>query len=316
MMKISKLLKVGAFALLAASLCFVGCKNEEDDPEGAITGSNNDYAVNYDNTNGYSADTVEDTKSAGQKGVYRAWNRTTWKHQGALTKITLKKGNGAAGRNDGVMGVAWDLQTATGADATSDSTAETFNVFGVRNYEGTLQCYVSRFFNITNKQANNFGATTLSSKGENVTISSTPDSATEWDVSNGFQTLESSVSGDEITIWVDVFAKLSNTDSNDDAEGTVLSKKQSKYNSAEAGSWIIVFYNADPTLETTTDSNVLKTFVIPAKTSSSIGSGYDSTMTSETQKKQAVYANIYKGGHLVGAWNYAKTYHNDEVVEE
>lgn len=50
MMKISKLLKVGAFALLAASLCFTSCKKEEDE-ESAIDGDKisltNDSELNY-----------------------------------------------------------------------------------------------------------------------------------------------------------------------------------------------------------------------------------------------------------------------------
>ena len=320
-MKISKKL-LAAFsvaAMLVTALSVTGCKKEEDDddPVGAITGSNNNYAVNYNNTNGYAADTANDTK-ANSAGVYRAWNRTTWQHQGALTKITLKKGNGAAGKNDGVMGVAWDLQTTDGKDAASETAAETFNVFGLRNYNGTLQCYVSRYFNITNKQANNFGATATSTTNP----ATTPTVATEYDVSGGFNNLWSAGSGDEVTVWVDVFAKLSSSSVNGDDEGLPLSKTilGSEYTNADFGSWFVVFYNADPTAEanakTLQTAGNTKTFVIPAKTASAVGSGYDSSMTAKTQRKQAVYANIYKGGWLNGAWQYVKTYHNADVVEE
>lgn len=303
-MKISKKL-LAAFsvaAMLVTALSVTGCKKEDDDdPVGAITGSNNNYSVNYNNTNGYAADTVNDKKS-GSSGVYRAWNRTTFKHQGALTKVTLKKGNGAAGKNDGVMGVAWDLQTSKGEDAASDATAETFNVFGIRNDAGTLKCYVSRYFNITNKQANNFGAAETSTANP----ATVPTGAFEYDVSNGFQPLWSAGTGDEVSVWVDVFAKLSSSTPNSNDEGLPLSKTilGSDYTNAAAGSWFVVFYNADPTVEA--NANTLqtagnKTFVIPAKTASAIGSGYDSTMTTSTQKKQAVYANVYKGGWLNGA---------------
>ena len=319
-MKISKKL-LAAFsvaAMLVTALSVTGCKKEEDDddPVGAITGSNNNYAVNYNNTLGYGTET--DKKDSSLSGVYRAWNRTTFKHQGALTKVTLKKGNSAAGKNAGVMGLAWDLQTSKGEDAASDATSETFNVFGIRNLNGTLQCYVSRYFNITNKQANNFGATNSSTTNP-ATLPSTP---TEYDVSGGFQTLWSAGSGEEVSVWVDVFAKLSSSSLNSDDEGLPLSKTilGTDYTNAAAGSWFVVFYNADPTAEA--NANTLqtagnnKTFVIPAKTASAIGSGYDSTMTTSTQKKQAVYANVYKGGWLNGAWQYQKTYHLDEVVEE
>ena len=321
-MKLSKKL-IAAFsvaAMLVTAMSVTGCKKEDDDdPEGAITGSNNNYAVNYNNTNGYAADTVADTK-ANTAGVYRAWNRTTFKHQGALTKVTLKKGNGNAGNKDGVMGLAWDLQTADGNDAASDTTAETFNVFGIRNYEGTLQCYVSRYFNITNKQANNFGVAATNSSTTNPT--SKPTTPTEYDVSNGFQALWTAGTGEEVSVWVDVFAKLSTSTSNSNDEGLPLSKTilGTDYTSAAVGSWFVVFYSNDPTVEanqsTLQTSGNNKTFIIPAKTSSAVGSGYDSTMSSSTQRKQAVYANIYKGGWLKGAWQYQKTYHLDEVVEE
>lgn len=319
-MKLSKKL-IAAFsvaAMLVTAMSVTGCKKEDDDdPEGAITGSNNNYAVNYNNTNGYAADTVADTK-ASTAGVYRAWKRTTFKHQGALTKVTLKKGNGNAGKNDGVMGFAWDLQTSDGKDAASDTTAETFNVFGIRNYEGTLKYYVSRYFNITNKQANNFGATDSSTTNP----TSVPTTPTEYDVSKGFQTLWTAGTGEEVSVWVDVFAKLSTSSNNSNDEGLPLSKQilGTEYTNAAPGSWFIVFYKDDPTVEanaaTLQESGNTKTAVIPAKTASAVGSGYDSTMTSSDQRKQAVYSNIYKGGWLKGAWQYQKTYHLDEVVEE
>lgn len=315
-MKLSKkiLAAFSATALLATASFFTSCsEDDEDDPERAITGSNNSYVVDYDNTNGYEADTTTDSKNSSTK-VYRAWKRTTLKHQGALTKITLKKGNGNAGNKDGVMGFAWDLTTATGTDATDDSTSETFNVVGIRNYNGTVSAYVSRYFNITNKQANNFGVTSANSSTTNPATA--PTEAAEYDVSSGYQTLKTGVTDEEYSVWVDVFAKLSTTDATKDDEGTVLSKTLDDYTNASAGSWIIAIYSKDPTLESTTADDLLKSFVIPAKTNSAVGSGYDSTMTSSIQKKQAVYANVYNGGHLVGAWDYADTYHLDEVVEE
>ena len=71
MMKISKLLKVGAFALLAASLCFVSCKKEEDE-ENAISGDN--ISMTHDGTSG---------------NYYRAFSTTTTKHYSATAKITI-----------------------------------------------------------------------------------------------------------------------------------------------------------------------------------------------------------------------------------
>lgn len=71
MMKISKLLKVGAFALLAASLCFVGCKKEEDE-ENAISGDN-----------------ISMTHDGSSKKYYRAFSTTSTKHFSATAKITI-----------------------------------------------------------------------------------------------------------------------------------------------------------------------------------------------------------------------------------
>ena len=71
MMKISKLLKVGAVALLAASLCFVSCKDEEDE-ENAISGDN--ISMTHDGTSGK---------------YYRAFSTTSTKHYSSTAKITI-----------------------------------------------------------------------------------------------------------------------------------------------------------------------------------------------------------------------------------
>jgi len=326
-MKLSKkiLAAFSATALLATASFFTSCSDDdEDDPEGAITGSNNSYTVDYDNTNGYSADTEADAKDSSSTGVYRAWKRTSLKHLGALTKITLKTGNGAAGKNDGVMGFAWDLQTKTGTETTEDTTAETFNVVGVRNKDGKLQAYVSRYYNVTNKQANNFGA-----KTQTTDVTAYPTDAVEYDVTGGFQSLgiTTASTDTEVSVWVDV-AIVPPTDTSDSKKedcGTASTRALSEYTGAEPGSWVIAIYSEDPSASETTLTPKF-TEVIPAASSTGLGSGYAATADdsnniqainlSSSQKKQAVYANIYKGGHLVGAWNYAKTYFLDEVVEE
>ncbi|MCR4822974.1 MAG: hypothetical protein K5873_08910 [Treponema sp.] len=324
-MKLSKkvMAVLSATALVMAAGIITSCAADEDDPEGAISGSNNSYTVDYDNTNGYSADTSADTKSS-TTGVYRAWKRTSLKHLGALTKITLKTGNGAAGKNDGVMGFAWDLQTSAGTEASSDSTAEAFNVVGVRNYEGKLQCYVSRYYNITDKQKNNFGASNTTTSA----LTSYPAVATEYDVSGGFKDLSGfTTTGSEVSVWVDVaiVPPADASDSDKEKCGTASTRALSEYTSAEPGAWVIAIYSESPKSSTSTLTPAEK-FVIPAATSSNIGSCYAATANStnniqainlsSSQKKQAVYANIYKGGHLVGAWNYENTYFLDEVVEE
>lgn len=319
-MKMTKKVLFGA-AILAMVFGFASCKNEDDDPEGAIKGSNNDYTVFYDNTNGYSADKSADAKDAAPAGVYRAWKRTSLKHLGALTKITLKAGKDTgsvasnAGKNSGVMGFAWDLQTATGGETSSDSTAENFNVVGIRNYNGTLQAYVSRFYNITNKQNNNFGVTTANSKTTD--FAAVPTVASEYDVSGGFKSLGLTPNGAEAIIWVDVAIVPPTTASDSDKAkcGTASTRALSEYTSAAPGSWVIAIYDSDPKTATSNLTPKGK-WVINAKTASAAGSGYDasSISLSTSQKKQAVYANIYKGATLSGAWNYADTYFKVEPV--
>ncbi|MDE6737391.1 MAG: hypothetical protein K2J50_07850, partial [Treponemataceae bacterium] len=260
-------------------------------------------------------------------GVYRAWNRTSLKHLGALTKITLNNGS----ENAGVMGFAWDLKSKDGKD--SDEASETFNVVGVRYYDGKVQAYLSRFYNVTEKSKNNFGATTLTGngkKGEEASIKSADVTGTvEWDISNGpdggFVTLDMNAptSGD-LNLWVDVAIRPTDADLTGDTShkkfGQKVTCENARYIAATPGSWVVAIYDADPSLEGTTASNLKQLWVIPAMSETSLGSGYSenemdgaekldtSGVTSKNEKKQAVYANIYKGATLSGEWNYAKTY--------
>lgn len=335
-MKLSKkvIAAFSAAAALAVAGTFVGCSDDsEDDPEGAITGSNNNYTIAYDNPNGYKLDEVD--PKANSTGVYRAWKRTANKHLGALTKITFNKGkkweNGNstdvdADKNCGVLGFAWDLTGDT------DSASETFNLVGVRNNNGTFQAYVSRYFNVTDKQANNFGATTLDAKGENAAIAAsavaTNAGTYEWDISNGFINLTGITATDGVAnVWVDVAVVEAGEG------GAVTSSKASaptkaiiESESPAVGSWVVVFYAESP--KTNTSATEIDHVTIPAATAAKVGSGYtgeENVTWAETLKaqaiggsgkKQAVYGNVYKGFSVSGAWNYEDTYYADEVVEE
>lgn len=324
-MKLTKKLLLASAVLCAASLGFMACDNE-DDPEGAITGSNNSYKVYYENPNGYvPKDGEADLDGKSQlTGVYRAWNRTSLKHLGALTKITLGKGVGNdgkssnAGANSGVMGFAWDLKGATD----SDTASETFNVVGIRNYGGKVQAYLSRFYNVTEKSKNNFGATTLSKKGAAALITSDDvvGKTVEWDISNGFNNLDVTVTGETLDLWVDVAIRPVGDKLTDD--GQALTRSLDEYASLDVGGWIVAIYDTDPSEKTATKSNLLKCWTIPAATPNSLGSGYNENGANEaekldmnkSQKKQAVYANIYKYATLSGEWHYEDTYHLANVA--
>ena len=216
-MKLTKKLLLASAVLCAASLGFMACDNE-DDPEGAITGSNNSYKVYYENPNGYGTD--QDIKDTNLTGVYRAWKRTSFKHLGALTKITLGKGVGNdtkssnAGANSGVMGFAWDLNGATD----SDTASETFNVVGIRNYDGKVQAYLSRYYNVTNKNENNFGA----KKTVTTSPMTEPTETIEWDISGGFKNLEVSAKGETLDLWVDVAIRPVGDKLTDDGQASLV----------------------------------------------------------------------------------------------
>lgn len=326
-MKLSKKL-LAAFsvaAMLVTALSVTGCKkdDDDDDPVGAISGWNNSYKLSYDNSNGYGTET--DSKSTAA-GVYRAWKRTNLKHLGALVKVTLQTGKDTekAGKNSGVMGFAWDLQ----GNSDSDSATETFNLVGVRNNNGQLQAYVSRYYNVSNKLALNFGATDVNVKKlDSEDFATIPTVASELDVSNGIVNVTGypEITGNEAIVWIDVAAKPKTADEQKKC-GTVRTRATSEYTSAAIGSWVIAIYNVDPENLVETGTAPLKVFVIPGATDSRIGSGYAETANeskgiqafdmSKSQKRQAVYANIYKGHTLKGEWKYPATYKFDEVVEE
>ena len=131
-MKMVKKILLGMVAT-AAIIGFVGCKATVDDPEEAITGSGNDYSVNYDNTSG--------------EGFYRAYHSTDMKHAGALVKVTFDKKDVGASK----MGVIFDLQ-----DNATDKEAKDFYIIGLGTL-ATKNFYVSKFTNVTQLREDNFG---------------------------------------------------------------------------------------------------------------------------------------------------------------
>ena len=294
MMKISKLLKVGAFALLAASLCFVGCKTEDDDDtKNAISGSNKNYKVEYTNS---------------ASDIYRCWNTTTFKHEGELVKITFN--DQTSSTHNGVMGFVWDLgQSKNAASVTEGSTTtapaitengyQNFMVVGFRNQSSGLQYYVSKFFNVTNLQADNFGATSANA----VTTHKAGIAKTvpcEIDVSDGFQNtgITTIASDKTMNVWVDIYPIFENSS---------YGINRNAHSSDAAGTYIVDIYDSDPTATGFTGSPVKTIKIEPSVT------GYSAE---PTQNTLAVYANVQPSKTLSGAWNLAEDYAADEVIEE
>ena len=97
-MKMVKKILLGLVAT-AAVIGFAGCK-QVDDVNEAITGKNNDYAVDYENT---------------RDENYRAYKSTSLKHAGALVKVTFEAPDE---NNFSKMGLIFDLHDSkTVADA-------------------------------------------------------------------------------------------------------------------------------------------------------------------------------------------------------
>ncbi|MBP3773036.1 MAG: hypothetical protein J6I53_10175 [Treponema sp.] len=137
-MKLSKkiLAAFSVAAMLVVAGSFTACKDEDDDdPYEMITKVNSSYyTINHTNTD---ADTVQ-----------RGYKSTSFKHAGALVDITFNSAKSTGTWGDGVMGVIFGLES-------NDDGSKNFYVFGARN-KGDY--YVSKYKNVTDLQAANFGA--------------------------------------------------------------------------------------------------------------------------------------------------------------
>jgi hypothetical protein len=102
-----------------------------DDTEGAIKGNNDNYSINHENKT---------------DGKYRAYKETAFKHAGALVKVTFNTANTSSSK----MGVIFDLKKS------ANEGADDFYAIAV-GQEGGGTYYVSKFTNVTDIQADNFG---------------------------------------------------------------------------------------------------------------------------------------------------------------
>jgi len=276
---------MSAAALLVTASVFTSCSDEEDDDEaGAISGSNNNYTLSYDNTSG--------------TDNYRCYETTLNNHRGALCQITLKDDgdlNGAA------MGYMWDLYSTDASASAEDvaravsSSPRNFCIVGF-NYNQTttnkVSYYVSRYTNVYDIQAANFGTSGVTVNGTNQTAVETE--YLKLDATNSFTpTLDDD---GNVVVTVNVYE-----DTDDSGKYT--------------GAYIIDIYNgaiAKADLET---AKPVDTTTIPADDLGYTASN-SSTTHAVTQHQGAVYANVYAGKKAEGAWKYADTYSADEVVEE
>ena len=132
-----KIMKKIAVAVFAGAMVFglASCGGAgDDDPNKMIKGSNKVYTIDY------TSETEENS---------RGYNATAYKHAGAAVQLDFE--NVSNTFNGGVMGLIFDLEEKDGV--------KSFNIIGVKanDANGGLGYYVSRFENVTDIQAVNFG---------------------------------------------------------------------------------------------------------------------------------------------------------------
>lgn len=293
-MKLSKkvIAAMSASALLLTAGIFTSCTEDDDDTEGAISGSGKNYSINYTNSN---------------DAIYRCWNTTTFKHEGELVKITFN--DQTTSTHNGALGFVWDLGKSSAAInnntvtlGATDANAKNFLIVGFRNQSSGLQYYVSKFFNVTDLQADNFGATSANkvTTHDAGLAKSVP---CEIDVTDGWKSAGiSTIASDKtITAYVDIYPLFENS-----TYGVPYSSTN-KYTGDEVGAYVVDIYDSDPTAEGFTGTPVATTTVSPTVT------GYSAE---PTQNTLAVYANVQPSKTLSGSWNLAKDYAAAEAVEE
>ena len=270
MMKLSKFFKIGVVALLATSMCFVACKKEEDDDVNEmLSGSNNNYSINFHNDTGSTS---------------RGYKTTTFKHLGALCQMTMRADEAA-----GAMGYIWDLESNSERAAKDP---RRFFIVGF-NYgytkAGNVAYYVSRYTNVTDISANNFG------------VGSGAEEKTYLPLNDTNVFVPNKDDDGNIVVTVNVY------EGTYDADGSGY--KAGEYN----GTFVVDIYNGKLDKDDLESATPVKKAVIPAEDIGYLAAG---TSESARQKNGAVYANVYQKKTLKGSWKYIDTYSADEVVEE
>ncbi|WP_443737238.1 hypothetical protein [Treponema sp.] len=260
-MKLSKkILKTfSVIAMLAASMAVVSCAAEEDDDEeNAITGSNNDYSIDFTNND--------------PLAMYRAYHATFNKHLGGLCQISIDKNS----TGEGTIGYIFDLE-ANPNRAVKDP--RTLCIVGFNlGTSGFAKPYVSRFENVTDIQAKNFGTELSENKAkekEYLRLGSATIKLADCE-DNGKYVLTVDVNGNNNTGYVVRIYKGK-------IEKDALNTATPAYNVTIPKSDIYPKLPADEKIP---------------------------------QQAAAVYVNVFGGKTMKASWHYANTYKKAEVVEE
>ena len=265
-----KIMKKIAVAVFAGAMVFglASCGGVgDDDPNKMISGTNKVYTIDYTNETDV---------------VSRGYNATAYKHAGAAVQLDFE--NVSKNVNAGVMGLIFDLEEKDGV--------KSFNVIGVKtnNANGELGYYVSRFENVTDIQAENFG-TKLKENPAKETVY-----VTAFAKANGVKNAEK----DTITVYAYAIEKLNESTKKYEYKVYLL------YADTQIGK-----LDKDGNLVAEDGTAIDLSGVKPVAT---IPTEY--TGSQPTQKKLAVYANVYDGKTLKGTWTYRGDYKEVGVDED
>ena len=244
-----------------------------------IIGGGKKYTINYTNDS---------------DDIYRKYNDTALKHAGGLVKVTFKGGDEGCKNTSnhdygtGMMGTIFGFEDSV--DENAPAGAHDFYIMSISengNY------YVSKFVNIKDDdlEKSNFGATTVSTIN---TTSGEPQEKVYVTLNSTNQTTLLT-DGDDKIIYLYERALI---DGSYDYAILKLTEEQVEEFAIEdyktSGSYIgtKVIQGNIPNAFTAVDSE-----------------------SKLTQKKLAVYANVYPKNTLVGEWYYMDTYKEAEVIE-
>ena len=265
-MKLVKKLMLGLVAA-ATVLSLVSCDAllKKDDTEGAITGSGKKYKVEYKN----------ETDDA-----YRAYKATSLKHAGALVKVTFDSKNVSSSK----MGVIFDLKK--NAD---DKNAKDFYCIGLNPSTSVANFYVSKFTNVTDMQAYNFGTELADNPAVEVEI-------VKLATANNITVPAADADG-KVSFYV-YYKEL--IDGSFDYKVLNITDEVAKAFDFEKGSF------------------VASTVLASGNTKEKAGAEYEITKEEDLKTKQgyvAFYAQVAKNTELNGSWNVVGTYLEAEDAE-
>lgn len=239
---------------------------ESDDPNGMIKGSGKHYEIDYTNE-----------LPAFTENTSRGYKTTKLNHAGGLVKVTF---DNLSSDNGGVMGFIFDFKKNE-----TNSDARDFFVIGLKN---NGKYYVSKFTNVTDLQAENFG--TAETYNPAVETKIEPSGTAIWsDLSGSFPTDED---GNKYA-YVYAFCNQDGT-----YDWAILNNSATEKVSGLS--------DKEFTALTFTDDMYMAHGTIDTDIT-----GY----SKQTQNNLAVYANVYGQGTLTGSWDFVGTYKEVEIDE-